>query len=269
MNILTFDIEDWFHTHKDRQYYSGHIWKELPSRIEYNTDRILSMLEELDIKATFFVLGWVAEHHPKLVKRIYNKGHEIAAHSYWHHNATLIKPEDFQKDLIRCVARLGDVTGEPVKIYRAPGFSLRIKNQWAFEILASNGIIADSSVQIRKGKINSPFIIKTEEQEIVEFPLITTSFGLPYTGGGYFRAIPPKLISHFFNNDNYKLLYFHPRDVDKDNPYSNLFSLFRNWLNKLNTGKCIDKLVPILKQKPVYTIGQVLKDKQLILTDNA
>lgn len=265
MLILTFDIEDWFHTHQNRKHISGHIWKELPSRVEENTDRILAMLEELDQRATFFILGWVAEHHPKLVKRIFSLGHEIAAHSYWHHHANLLSPVDFEKDLVMCLKRLHDLTGKQVTTYRAPGFSLGLKDQWAFDILSANSISIDSSVQLRSYKQSIPIVIESGDNKLLEFPLIKSAFGFPYSGGGFFRAMPRKLLNHFFMNINsddgkeqYCLLYFHPRDFDPYYPYSNLFSLYRNWLNNLNTDICMDRLKQILIQQPACTLGQAI-----------
>lgn len=256
MNILTFDIEDWFHTHQNRKYYSGHIWEELPSRIEVNTDRILTMLEDLNLKATFFILGWVAEHHPKLVKQIHSKGHEIAAHSHWHHNVTLLSPDDFEKDLVRCLSQLQDLTGEKITSYRAPGYSLRLKDKWAFEIMAAHGITVDSSIQLRDKGQSIPMIIKVGDKQILEFPLIKSVYGFPYSGGGYFRAMPKTLLDYFFKEEQYRLLYFHPRDFDPENPYSNLFSFYRNWLNSINTDVCMDRLKQIINKQPTYTIGE-------------
>lgn len=212
------------------------------------------MLDELNIKATFFILGWEAEHNPKLIKLIHSKGHEIAAHSYWHHNATLLSPQDFEKDLKLCLSRLQDLTGEKVTSYRAPAYSLRLKDQWAFDILAANGIKVDSSVKLSFNKNRSPFIIKSGDQQILEFPLVKSKYGIPYSGGGYFRLMPQPLLSNLFESEEYRLLYFHPRDFDPDYPFFNLFSLFRNWLNKVNTNKCMDRLKPILLQHPTQTI---------------
>lgn len=262
---MTFDIEDWFHTHENRKYYSGHIWEKLPSKIEYNTDRILAMLEEFNLKASFFILGWEAEHRPNLIKRIHAKGHEIGSHSYWHHNATLLSPHDFEKDLKLCLSRLQDLTGEKVTSYRAPGYSLRLKDKWAFNILAENGITADSSVQMKNNGQNLPLIIKSGDSNILEFPLLKSSFGFPFTGGGYFRAMPDFMFKYFFkDNDSnnipeeYSLLYFHPRDFDPEYPYSNLFSFYRNWLNSYNTDICMDRLKRVLNQQKSFTIGEAV-----------
>ncbi len=263
MTILTFDIEDWFHTHENRQYFSGHVWKELPSRVECNTVRILEMLDELELKATFFILGWVAQHHPELVKRIHAAGHEIGAHSYWHHSATLLRANDFEKDLVMCLSRLHDITGDQITAYRAPGFSLRLKDQWAFDILAKNGITVDSSVELTGQKRKPPIVVEAGDKQIIEFPLLKSVFGIPYSGGGYFRAIPKILHNYLFsnevkagNNEKYRLLYFHPRDFDPKNPYSNLFTLYRNWLNSYSTDTCMDRLKSILSTHNTCTIGE-------------
>jgi len=235
----------------------------MPSTIEYNTDRILGMLEELELKATFFVLGWVAEHHPKLIKQIHSQGHEIAAHSNWHHNPQLISPEDFEKDLVLCLSHLQNACGEKVITYRAPGFNLHLKDQWAFDILAKHGISIDSSVELRNVPPSLPLIIEAGDKQILEFPLIKTSFGFPYSGGGYFRLLPPVLLNHFFKDKEYSLLYFHPRDFDPDNPNTNLFSLFRNKLNKINTAVCMDKLKQILKPMDTITMRQAVDKYKL------
>jgi polysaccharide deacetylase family protein (PEP-CTERM system associated) len=265
MNLLTFDIEDWFHTHQNRKDYSGHIWKDLPSKIEVNTHRILSMLDEHNLKATFFILGWVARHHPKLIKLIHSKGHEIAAHSFWHHSATLLTPEDFEKDLVMCLSLLQDLCGEAVTSYRAPGYSLRLKDQWAFDILAANGITADSSVQLNNKGQNLPLHIKTTNSQILEFPLLKSSFGFPFSGGGYFRVMPNAMHNYFFkankpdnNNSDYCLFYFHPRDFDPENPFTNIFSFYRNCLNSYNTDICMDRLKNVLAHNNTTTLGDAV-----------
>jgi peptidoglycan/xylan/chitin deacetylase (PgdA/CDA1 family) len=214
------------------------------------------MLDQLNLKATFFILGWVGTHHPNLVKEIKSRGHEIGAHSYWHHNVNLLKPEDFEKDLILCLNQLQEITGDKVTSYRAPGYSLRIKDQWAFEILATHGIQIDSSVDMIDNGIAPPMVIKTNNSSIIEFPMLRTSYGLPYTGGGYFRLLPSSIIRYLFKGDNYRLLYFHPRDFATNKPYFNMFSVFRNWLDSYNTSECKAKLMPILREKPTLTLGQ-------------
>lgn len=260
MHILTFDIEDWFQTHENRKHHSGHIWKDLPSRVFSNTLQILDVLDMLDRKASFFILGWVAEQHPKLVKEIQRRGHEIGTHSYWHHNANLLHPADFEKDLTRSISVLSDITGNAISMHRAPGFSLRQKDLWAFEILKAQGIRIDSSVQLYPFHRSGSFPVSIDNYDILEFPLIKSPFLIPYTGGGYFRALPEKILNHLFQEDRYRLLYFHPRDFDPKNPYTNLFSIHRNWLNNLNTGICMNRLKTILLKSPSQTMGQAAAD---------
>jgi len=260
MNILTFQIADWFHTHKNRKYVSGYIWNELPSRLEDKTVKLLEFLESVDVKATFFILGWVAENNPSVVKQIFNAGHEIAAYSNWCHNAQKLVPEDFERDLIMCLSRISNVTGEKVTIYRAPGFSLKSNDDWAFEILNNYGILIDSSVQLYKSNNRGPFERETSNGSILEFPLLKTMFGFPYSGGGYFRVLPPKVILEYMRNSNYNLLYLHPRDLDPDNPNSNLFSAFRNWFNRYNAEGTLPKLSAILRQHKTMTIGEAANE---------
>lgn len=254
--ILTFDIEDWFHTHHNRKYYSGHIWEQLPTRVEKNTEKILDLLGEYDRKATFFILGWVAEKHPDLVKKIASKGHEIGAHSTWHHNAALLSIGDFETDLKRNLNILEDLTGEKVLSYRAPGYSLRLTDNEYFDVLTKNGIINDSSLQIKDFPNSYPFEIETSNGILQEFPLIKSFYGFPYSGGGYLRTLPLKTINKYFKQNSVNMLYLHPRDIDTDNPSSNLFSIFRNWFNNFNTSSSLIKLRFILEHYKSTTIGR-------------
>jgi polysaccharide deacetylase family protein (PEP-CTERM system associated) len=259
MNILTFDIEDWFHTHQYRYQNYDHVWEKLPAKVEENTDRILNILEKQERKATFFVLGWVADRHPALIKKIHSKGHQIGAHSYWHHSPHRISKKDFEKDLKHCLDILENLTGEKVTAYRAPGFSLHLKDKEHFEILTANGIKMDSSVQLWPCSNQIPLALKTTKNEIMEFPLITSCLGIPYTGGGYFRAMPTYIFQYLFKQQDYHLLYFHPRDFDPDNPTTNLFSFSRNQLNRLNTWKSLQRLEDLLNQYETCPMHEAAK----------
>ena len=258
MTILTFDIEDWFNTHQNRRHYSGQIWDDLPPKIEENTERILDFLERHDKKATFFILGWIAKKYPLLIKKIYNKGHEIGSHSFWHHNPHFISHDDFEKDTKLSLDVLQDITGEKVVAYRAPGFNLDLNDTWAFEILAENGITIDSSVELRKSPKNIPLNVNTSKYGILEFPLVKSHYGFPYSGGGYFRVLPESLLKHFFKLNDYNLLYFHPRDFDPKVPSINLFSFFRNALNSYNTVNCMRKLEKVLKDYKTLTLNEAV-----------
>ena len=266
MNILTFDIEDWFHTHENRQRYSGYIWDKLPSKVIGNTNRILEMLEKRELKATFFILGWVAQKHPELIREIHSKGHEIGAHSFWHHNPHRITLSDFENDLKRCLSVIQDITGEKVRAYRAPGFNLGLKDQKAFDILAAQGIEVDSSIQLRLPPGKIPPLIPTSSKPVVEFPLITSVWGIPYSGGGYFRTLPFPLVKQLFRKQEYHLLYFHPRDFDPDYPDTNLFSFLRNQMNQWNTSRCMGRLEEILTQ---YQTGTLLEAARSCLIESS
>lgn len=256
MHLLTFDIEDWFHTHENRKHYTGHSWEKLPRRVEPNTHHILNTLDTHNRKATFFILGWIAQQHPALVKEIHARGHEIGSHSYWHHNASLLKPKDFETDLKKSLNTLETITGEKVISHRAPGFSMRLRHHHAFEILASQGITIDSSVQLWHTNHKGPFSIPTSQGTILEFPLLKTKAGFPYTGGGYFRTMPIDMLNKLFTGQKYRLLYFHPRDFDPENPYTNMFSLFRNKLNSINTHKCMSRLEQVLSNYPSHPLNE-------------
>jgi peptidoglycan-N-acetylglucosamine deacetylase len=261
LNILTFNIVDWFHSYKNRNECSAHIWKTIPSRVEVNTEFILDKLQESNLKATFFVLGWVAEYYPSLIKKIHNAGHEIGALSNWYHRASKLVPSDFEKDLVLCLSKLENIIGEKVEIYRAPGFSLQLEDQWAFEILNSNGIRIDSSVALSGFSQKSPIIIDTEASQIVELPLVKSIFGIPYTGDSYFRAMPKFVYNSLFNekktginNDNYRLFYFYPHDFGQSTPRSNLYTLYKNELIRYNTDISMNRLMQILDTEGSYTI---------------
>ncbi len=212
------------------------------------------MLEKRHLKATFFVLGWVAQKYPDLVREIQAAGHEIGVHSFWHHNPHRITLSDFEKDLKHGLSVLQDITGEKVRAYRAPGFNLRLNDRKAFDILAAQGVEVDSSVQLRVLPPKVPFVIPTASNPIVEFPLVTSVWGIPFSGGGYFRALPFAIIKQLFRKQAYHLLYFHPRDFDPHYPDTNLFSFLRNQMNRWNTSRCMERLEEILAQYPTVTL---------------
>jgi len=260
LNILSFNLTDWYHSPDNRKNMSGHLWSHLPSRVENITDRLLLFLNERNLKATFFVVGRLAAQHPGLIRKIQASGHEIAAHSNWYHRASRLIPEDFEKDLVMCLSQLQDITGEPVTTYRDPGFSLDSSNNRIFQILANNGIIVDSSIKCKADDNKSPFIIKTGNTEILEFPLINSIFGFPYSGGTFFRLLPMSILSKLIKNSQYNMLYFDPRDFDAENPYTNIFSLYRNWLNNINTDVSMERLSEILSLTNTCSIGQAAEN---------
>jgi polysaccharide deacetylase family protein (PEP-CTERM system associated) len=229
MNILTFDIEDWFHINFEKSFNDETVWANYTSRIEYNTDVILNILDEKKIKATFFCLGWVARKYPSLVRKICSFGHEVGSHSDIHNLASQLSEEEFSEDLKKSIDSIEDITGEKVKIFRAPAFSIGKSNIWAFHKLVEKGIEIDCSVFPAKHDfggfeelgVDYPFVFTLDGASLKEFPMSTYPvFGqrMVLSGGGYFRFFPYWFISHYMKNSRYNICYFHPRDIDRYQP---------------------------------------------------
>jgi polysaccharide deacetylase family protein (PEP-CTERM system associated) len=258
MNILTFDIEDWFHILNNPHTKGPAEWAKFESRLEPNLDTILSMLSDNKYKSTFFIVGWIAEKYPKQIKRIVDAGHEIGTHTHLHQLVYEQSPKEFEEDLKKSIGVLEDISGNKVKYFRAPGFSITAETPWAFEILLNNGIEIDSSVfpasrshgGFQQFRVAAPSIIECKGMQIKEFPINTHRvFGkdIIFSGGGYFRLLPYQNIKNFTEKSTYVMTYFHPRDFDSNQPMVpglNLFRKFksyyglkktecklRNWLN--------------------------------------
>ncbi|MEI7897433.1 MAG: polysaccharide deacetylase family protein [bacterium] len=229
MNILTFDIEEWFHLLEIDSTKYPENWDKYPSRIHENLGRILDFLDEADQKATFFCLGWIAHKYPDEIKEIAKRGHEIGSHSYHHRLVYEIGASRFKEDTKKGIDILENLTGQKVISYRAPRFSITDQCKWAFEILAENGIERDSSVFPGSRSLggfpvfpkHGPSLIKVNGTLIKEFPIsITTIMGkdLVFSGGGYFRIMPYPLIRRWTKQSEYIMTYFHPRDFDPGQP---------------------------------------------------
>ena len=223
MNILTFDIEDWW----VYDYYSiGNKSDYLP-RLNNYLDEILSVLELNGMQATFFCLGEVAANNPEVIRKIDKKGHQIGCHSYSHRFLGNSSPREVGEDTRKAINILENIIGKKVTAYRAPAFSIMEKNKWVFEILAKNGITHDCSIfpanrsfgGFPELKQQTPFIIKYDGIQVKEFPMSTTKlFGkeIGYSGGGYFRLFPYWKINSIVQNSNYVMTYFHIKDFDKE-----------------------------------------------------
>lgn len=227
MNILTFDIEDWYNC----DFISGNLdWSNYEVRIYDGVDRILSALKKRNIKGTFFCLGWLADNHPSIIKRIHNEGHQIGCHSYQHELATSFSEKSFRSDTIRAKQALENIIGEPVLAFRAPGFSLTTSNKEFFNILVDVGFKYDCSIFPSKhdyggmanyGLAIPKLIILPNGKVIKEFPINTISIlnkRIVYSGGGFFRLMPYSLISYWAKKTDYLMTYFHPRDFDYEQP---------------------------------------------------
>lgn len=230
MKFLTFDIEDWFHILDNPETKFPDQWEKFPRRVDIGLEKILHLCEVHNVKATFFCLGWIAEMYPDVIRKIHAAGHYLGTHGYSHQLVYEQTPYEFEADIRRSIALIESITGEDVKAYRAPGFSITKECLWAFDVLASCGIKYDSSVfpadRAHGGMKNlghsEPFYLKTSGgQEILEFPVnVERAIGRPlvYSGGGYFRLMPTWVLLKLFSKSKYVMTYFHPRDFDPDQP---------------------------------------------------
>jgi len=240
MRILTFDIEDWFHFLDNKSTKNAKQWIGLKPRVRQTTFNILEFLEKHNQKATFFILGWIADQHPGLVKEIADAGHEIGLHSFGHQLIWQQTQDEFREDLLMNISILENQLGFKVEKYRAPGFSLKLKTLWAFDVLAEVGITTDASIfpslhahgGIPSFPGNVPCLIEHNGHTLKEFPInYKCLFGVRtvFTGGGYFRLWPYKSISYFTQKSPYIMSYFHPHDFDIDQPILNGLSPFRKF----------------------------------------
>ncbi len=229
MRILTFDIEDWYHFLEHRSTQTEVQWKDYEPRVRQNTANILEFLERHHQKATFFIVGWIAKKNPGMVKEIADAGHEIGMHSYGHQLIWQQTPDEFRQDLLRNIGTLEDQIGYKVDKYRAPGFSIKRSNAWAFDVLAEVGITTDASIfpalrphgGMPSFPNNFPCLVNRNGITIKEFPtnyISLAGFRTVITGGGYFRFWPYSVIRHFTENAPYIMSYFHPRDFDFKQP---------------------------------------------------
>lgn len=258
MNILTFDVEEWFHLLDNSSTRSEEQWKNYEVRIHENMERIFRILEDTNTKATFFIIGWVAKTYPDLVKKIAEK-YEIGSHTMNHQLVWQQTPEEFRQDVDSSVKFLQDLTEKPIRYFRAPGFSIRETEPWAFETLHDLGIEIDCSVfpaHHAHGGFPSygkaePAIIDVHGKRIKEFPISCREMGgshIIYQGGGYFRLFPYSLIKRWAKRDSdYLLSYIHPRDLDTGQPMVPGLSAARKFKSYIGLAGAEKKLRHFLK----------------------
>ena len=216
-------------------------------------DLIYDVLEKTEKSATFFVVGWMAEKYPEIIREISDRGFEIGSHTHLHQLAYEQDRKTFYNDVEKSIKTLEDCTGEKVSSFRAPGFSITKNNKWAFEILHELGVTKDSSV-FPAGRAHGglpsyrsalPSIIEYNGIKLKEFPINThTILGKPFifSGGGYFRLLPYKIIENWTNQSNYVMTYFHPRDFDIHQPIVPGLSLPRRFKSYVGIKNCKPKL---------------------------
>jgi polysaccharide deacetylase family protein (PEP-CTERM system associated) len=258
MNALSFDLEDWFCVSNMAHVIPPDQWDTQDLRIEKNTARLLALLDKHDAQATFFVLGWIAERRPALIRTIAQKGHEIATHGYSHRLLTEMTPEQFSEDLDQALAVTQPLAREKIIGFRAPTFTVTTETLWSLEILKAHGILYDSSVfpiSFLQAYSRIPGLstdIFQIAQGIVEFPIACAHvFGLrvPFGGGCFFRAFPYPLIAHFMRKcarqSRSVMFYLHPWEIDPAQPriHMPILDRFRHYVNLHETFDRLDRLL--------------------------
>ena len=257
MNILTFDIEEWFHILDNDSTKTEKQWTNYEYRLEANMNRIFELLDRKKQKATFFCLGWVAREFPQIIKKIEQNGFEIATHSDLHQLAYQQSKEEFKQDLNRSIKSIEDLVGKKVKIYRAPGFSIKEDNTWVFEELIKQGINIDCSVfpakrshgGLKDYSYSKPSVIEMNGMKIKEFPINLykiANINFIFSGGGYFRILPYWMIKKMMEESEYVMTYFHPRDFDINQPIIHELSFsrkFKSYIGLKSSFKKLDKLL--------------------------
>lgn len=259
-NALTIDVEDYFQVSAFAPHIDRASWDQHECRVERNIDRILGMLDERQVKATFFTLGWIAERYPYVIKAIVAGGHELASHGYGHQRVSDLSPAQFSADIVRAKAILEDLGGVAVVGYRAPSFSIGASNRdWAFERLAVAGYRYSSSVYPVKhdhyGMPDAPRFAHQAHPGLVEVPPTTVrafARNWPASGGGYFRLMPyalsRRLILRVNQADSQSaVFYFHPWEIDQEQPRIAGISAKTRFRHYVNIHRMETRLKQLLK----------------------
>jgi len=248
VNAMTVDVEDYFHVSVFDGLIPRHLWATMESRVTRNTDKLLEIFAQRNVVGTFFVLGWVAERYPDLMRRIAAAGHEIASHGYGHRLVYDQTPSAFRDDVRQAKALLENITGRPVLGYRAPSYSIVPQSLWALDVLMEEGYRYDASIfPIRHDRYGIPvsarlpYVVSRPNGSIIEAPASTVRWGLwnlPVAGGGYFRILPYGWtrwgVARVNQQDSRPVIfYLHPWEIDPEQPRlpAGLLSRFRHYRN--------------------------------------
>ena len=258
-NAMSVDVEDYFQVSAFAPYIARADWEHLPCRVERNVDLILALLDESGTKATFFTLGWIAERHPAVVRRIADQGHEVASHGYGHERASDLSPERFREDITRTKKLLEDMCGTEVRGYRAPSFSISRRNWWAVDEIRAAGYRYSSSIYPVKhdhyGMPQAPRFPYQLHDLLWELPPTTVPLlgrNWPAAGGGWFRLLPYGVSRWLLRQVNDKeqapcMFYFHPWEVDPDQPRQSGVSLKTRFRHYVNLGRMETRLRRLLR----------------------
>jgi polysaccharide deacetylase family protein (PEP-CTERM system associated) len=267
LNAMTVDVEDYFQVSAFEDVINKSSWDSQQLRVGKNTHRLLDLFGEHDVKSTFFTLGWVARRCPDVIKRIVDEGHELASHGLEHQRATTMSREAFEKDVYESKAILEDTSGQPIKGYRAPSFSVNDTNTWVYEVLAEQGFVYSSSTYPIEhdlyGVPEWPRFKYERKEGIIEVPIPTLrkkGANVGIGGGGFYRLYPywlsRKRIVEFMKAESAPYsFYFHPWEVDPDQPYikdAKWRSKFRHYVNLSRMEAKIEKLLKDFKWGSMY-----------------
>ncbi len=280
INALSVDVEEYFQVEAFSSAIKPSEWNSYPSRVQYNTKKVLDILDSYEIHATFFCLGWVAKKCPDLIKEISERGHEVASHGFSHKPIWKQTPEEFRVDVRETKRLLEDITGKAIIGYRAPTYSITLDNLWVFEILSEEGYVYDSSIfPIKHDLYGIPyaprFLFKVRDffqgvdSDIIEIPLATVRmllFNFPVAGGGYFRLLPFIFIKAallWINLVNKKevVFYIHPWEFDPDQPRVKGIKFRSKFRHYINLHKTHDKFKRLLSDFNFDTIATIIKKK--------
>jgi polysaccharide deacetylase family protein (PEP-CTERM system associated) len=271
VNAMTVDVEDYFHVSVFDGTLPRHQWTTLESRVGRNTDRLLEIFAASGVRATFFVLGWVAERFPAIVRSIVSHGHEIASHGYAHRLVYDQTPAAFREDVRRSKLLLEDIGGQPVAGYRAPSYSVTPRSLWALDILIEEGYTYDTSIfPIRHDRYGIPvsarhaYSMTRSAGRLLELPASTARWGLlnlPVAGGGYFRILPYAWTRWGIDRLNQleqrpAIFYIHPWEIDPEQPrlHAGMLGRFRHYRNLDKTEERLTRLLADFAFGPVCAL---------------
>lgn len=274
INALSVDVEDYFQVSAFEKHISRDKWNSISVRVEGNMERILNIFEEYDAKATFFTLGWIAEKYPSMINKISDAGHEIASHGYSHIRVTEQSKDEFKNDISKTKNILEDITGNEVLGYRAASFSITKECAWAHNIIEGCGYSYSSSIYPIKHDLygipdapRHPYL--TGMGQLLEIPVTTFEImgqRIPCGGGGFFRFYPYFISKYMFKTINKNemrpcLFYFHPWELDKNQPKQKNISFKTRFRHYLNLGKMEKRLRSLLQDFKWGRYDQIFLEK--------